>query len=48
MVDFGKSDEVIKIIGKVDKLATGLVLIFRSLFKEELLQTKNYLNLSTF
>ena len=34
MVDSGKSDKMIKISGKVDRLTTtGLVVIFRSLFK---------------
>ena len=41
MVDFDKSDKMIKIRGKVDK-PKHLVVIFRSLFKEELLQTKRF------
>ena len=36
-MDFGKSDKMIKIRGKVDKPNTGLIVIFRSLFQEELL-----------
>ena len=43
MVDFGKSDKMIKISGKVDKpiLTTDSAMIFRSLFKEELHQNEN-------
>ena len=37
MVDFGESDKMIEINGKVDKSnTTDLVMIFCSLFKEEL------------
>ena len=40
MVDFGEYDKMIKTCGKVGKSNTmNLVVIFRSLFKEELLQT---------
>ena len=42
MAVFGKFDKLIKMSGKVDKPnTTGLVEIFRSLFKEELSHTKN-------
>ena len=42
MVDFGESDKMIKINGKVDKSdTTGLLVIFRSLFTE-LRQTKYF------
>ena len=47
MVNFGESDNMIKISEKVDKaktLTTGLVVIFRSLIKEELLQTEHFLS----
>ena len=41
MVNFDELEKMIKISGKVDKsLTTGLVVIFRSLFKEKLLQTE--------
>ena len=42
MVDFGKSDKIIKISGKVytPMLTTVLAMIFRSLFKKELLQNE--------
>ena len=44
MVDFDKSNEVIKISGKVDKSkTTGLLVIFCSFFTE-LLQTKHLLS----
>ena len=37
MADFGESDEMIKISGKVDKIhSTGLMVILRSLLTEEL------------
>ena len=41
---------MIKISGKWinQTLTTGLVVIFRSLFKEELLQTKHFWSFSTF
>ena len=50
MVDFGESDKMIK---KVEKwinqtLTTGLEVIFHSLLKEELFQTKHFLSFSTF
>ena len=44
MVRFGKSDEMKKISGKVDKptlTMDSVILIFRSLLKKELLQKKN-------
>ena len=44
MVDFGKSDKMIKISGKVDKPALTMdsaILIFRSLLKKELHQNEN-------
>ena len=44
MMEFGKSDKMIKISGKVDKPTLTMdsaVLIFRSLLKKELLQNKN-------
>ena len=49
MIYFGESGKMIRISGKVDKThTTGLVVIFRSLFKEELLQIKFFLSFSTF
>ena len=48
MVDFGKSDKMIKISGKVDKSnTTDLVVIFCSLFNEELLSLKKEENITT-
>ena len=49
MVDFSEPDKMIKINGKVDKSNTymGLVVIFRSLFMEELLTT-NFFSFSAF
>ena len=43
MVDFGESDEMIKIKWINQTLTTGLTVIFCYLFKEELLQTKIFL-----
>ena len=49
MLDFGGSDKMIKIREKVGKSnTTVLVVIFRPLFTEELLQTKHFLSSSTF
>ena len=46
MVDFGKSDKMIKISGKLDKpiLTTNSALIFCSLFKKELHQKEKTFN----
>ena len=43
MVDFGVSDKMIKISGKVDKSNNYRGVIFRSLFKEVLLRTNFFL-----
>ena len=49
MVEFGESYKIIKIRGKWinQTLTMGSVVIFRALFTEELLQTKNFLRFST-
>ena len=44
MVDFGRSDKMIKICGKLNKPTLTMdsaILVFHSLLKEELLQNEN-------
>ena len=47
MVDFGESDKMIKISGKVDKSDRKGLVIFRSSFTN-LLMTKHFLSFSRF